>query len=271
MSIWILKHGSIVAEIARLFVVEWSWTMNRRTLILAAAVFLIAYNSSPSSASAENTAGGARVSSSAQSPIIEATTSISMDLSGWQTGQVAIADVLTFGGSQPTITAPDGWQLIRDDSTSTTRQSLYWHAIGANDPSSASWTFSEPVDAQGAILLLDNVASDSPVDTTSGNTGGDAGGVLTAKPVTTTSDGDLVLAFNATDFGAYRYTMCKDCSGLKPKMPENASVVVDQEAAAREYWILANYQDQTGDTEAQISGAPQFFNWVAAQVAIKRN
>jgi hypothetical protein len=243
--------------------------MIRRTFIVVATVFLVTYNSSPSLAGAESSVGGARVGSSAQAPFVEATTSLSMDLSGWQPGQVAIADVLTFGGPQPTITPPDGWQLIRDDSTATTRQSLYWHAIGGNEPSSASWTFSDPVDAQGAILLLDNVAADSPVDTASGNTGGDTGGVLTAKSVTTTSDGDLVLAFNATDFGAYRHTICKDCSGLKPKMPDNATVALDQESTPREYWILANYQSQTGDTEAQISGAPQFFNWVATQVAIR--
>jgi len=244
--------------------------MIRRTLIVISAAFLVTYISSTVSASTENTVGGARVISSAQAPIMKATTSLSLDLSAQQTGQLAIADVLTYGGSQPTITAPDGWQLIRDDSTATTRQSLYWHTIGGNDSVTASWTFSDPVDAQGAVLLLDNVASD-PVDSTSGNTGGDAGGVLTAKSVTTTSDGDLILAFNATDFGAYRPTVCKNCSELKPKLPENASVVVNQESTAREYWILANYQDQTGDTEAQISGAPQFFNWVSAQVAIKRN
>ena len=243
--------------------------MIRRTLVAVVAVFLVTYNSSPSSASAENTVGGARVVSSTQAPIIKAATSLSVDLSGQQAGQVAIADVLTYGGSQPTITAPDGWQLIRDDSSATTRQSLYWHTIGGNDSSTATFTFSEPVDAQGASLLLDNVSSDSPVETSSGNAGGDAGGVLTAKSVATTSDGDLILAFNATDFGAYRPTDCKDCSGLRPAMPENASVVVDHETTPLEYWILANYQNQTGDTEAQVSGAPQFFNWVAAQVAIK--
>jgi hypothetical protein len=243
-----------------------------RTLVaVASAAFLVAYSSSPSSASAETPAGGAAVVSSAQSPISKATTSLSLDLSGQQSGQVAIADVLTYGGSQPTITPPDGWQLIRDDSTATTRQSLYWHAMSANESGAVSWTFSDPVDAQGAILVLDNVASDSPVDTTSGNTGGDAGGKLTAKSVATTSDGDLVLAFNATDFGAFRPTICKDCSGLKPAMPENASVVVDHESTALEYWILANYPNQSGDTETQVSGAPQFFNWVAAQVAIRRN
>lgn len=245
--------------------------MIRRTLVAVVAVFLVTHISSPASASTANPAGGVGVVSSAQAPVMKGTTSLSLDLNGAQTGQVAIADVLTYDGSQPTITAPDGWQLIRDDSTATTRQSLYWHAIGGNDSGTATFTFSEPVDAQGAILLLDNVASNSPVDSTSGNTGGDAGGVLTAKSVATTSDGDLVLAFNATDFGAYRFTDCKDCSGLKPQLPENASVVVDHETTALEYWILANDQSQVGDTDAQISGAPQFFNWVAAQVAIRRD
>ena len=189
-------------------------------------------------------------------------------MSGWQTGQVAIADVLTYGGQRPTITAPDGWQLIRDDSTATTRQSLYWHAIGGDDSNSASWTFSEPVDAQGAILLLDNVASDAPVDTSSGNTGG-LNGTMTANSVATTSDGDLILAFDATDFGSFRDASCGICGGLNPTLPENESVVLNQEATGLEYWILASSQSQMGQTDPQVSVAAQFYNWVAAQVAIK--
>lgn len=245
--------------------------MIRPTLIAVAAVFLVTYNSSPSSGSAENPVGAASVVSSAEAPMTKGTTSLSLDWGpNGQTGQLAIADVLSYGGPQPTITAPDGWQLIRDDYTQTTRQSLYWHAIQADDSGTASWTFSEPVDAQGAILLVDNVGSDSPVDMTSGNTGGEAGGLLTAKSVATTSDGDLILAFNATDFGAYRPTVCKKCDGLNPELPPNASVIINHESTALEYWILANYQSQMGDTEDQVSGAPQFFNWVAAQVAIRQ-
>jgi len=244
--------------------------MIRQTLIAVAAVFLVTYNSSPSSGSAENAAGGPNVVSSAEAPMMKGTTSLALNLGpNGQTAQIAIADVLSYGGSQPTITAPDGWQLIRDDYTQTTRQSLYWHAIGPNDSNTASWTFSEPVDAQGAILLLDNVALDSPVDAASGNTGGASGGLLTAKSVATTSDGDLILSFNATDFGAYRPTVCTQCDELNPKLPENASVVVNHETTALEYWILANYQSPVGSTEVQVSYAPQFFNWVAAQVAIR--
>ena len=116
-----------------------------------------------------------------------------------QAGQVAIADVMTYGGPKTAITPPDGWQLIRDDSTPTTRQSLYWHAIQANDPSSSTWTFSAPVDAQGAIVLLDNVAADAPVDMSNGKTG-TGGDREVAASMTTTADGDLILIFKATDF-----------------------------------------------------------------------
>jgi hypothetical protein len=93
---------------------------------------------------------------------------------------------------------------------------------------------------------------------------------MIAKSVATTADGDLILAFNATDFGAYRNTACSICSGLNPTLPADVSVVLNHEATALEYWILANYQNQVGDTEVQTSSAPQVFDWVAAQVAIKR-
>ncbi|MGA9724880.1 MAG: hypothetical protein WBQ86_20665 [Candidatus Binatus sp.] len=241
----------------------------RATLIGVAAVFLVAFNSSPPSAGAENTAGGVSVVASAQAPVTKGTTSLSLDVSqNSQIGQVAIADVITYGGPRPTIAAPDGWELIREDFTPTTRQSLYWHAIQGGDPGTPEWTFSEPVDAQGAVVLLDNVASDAPVDASSGNTGG-LNGTMTAKSVATTSDGDLILAFNATDFGSYRSASCGICGGLNPTLPENESVVLNQEATGLEYWILASAQSQMGQTDPQVSDAAQFYNWVAAQVAIK--
>src|SRR5260370_37191433 len=162
--------------------------MIKRTLVLAAAVFLVACNSGPPPGSATNTVGGANVVSSAQAPRATKTTSRSLD---WgkkgQAGQIAVADVMTYGGPKLTITAPDGWQKIRDDSTSTTRQSLYWHAIQPDDPSTATWTFSGRVDAQGAMVLLDNIAAASPVDVSSGKTGG--GDTAYSDSVTTTADG----------------------------------------------------------------------------------
>lgn len=234
--------------------------MIKRALMAAAAVFAVAACNFGQNQTMDNTVGGANVVSTAQAPMASATTSLSLD---WgtkaQAGQIALADVLSYGGPKPTITAPTGWQLIRDDSTQTTRQSLYWHAVQAKDPSTATWTFSEPVDAQGALLLLDNTAPGVPVDITSGNTG--SGGTATANSIVTTANGDLILAFYATDFGG---------PGLSPTMPTNVESILDQEMKSHEYWILANYQNQIGSTENAASTVSQLFNWVAAQIAIKR-
>jgi hypothetical protein len=233
--------------------------MTRYALIAVAAVFVVGCNSSPSQTT-ENTVGGANVVSSAKTPMTKGATSLSLDWgSKAQAGQVAIADVLSYGGSKPTITAPAGWQLIRDDSTKTTRQSLYWRAIQANDAGTATWTFSEPVDAQGAVVLLDNAAATAPVDVTSGNTG--VGGTATAKSITTTADGDLILLYYGTDF---------HLPGLGLEEKGGARVLINQQEASHEFWILASYQDRNGATEQTEFSYPQIFEWAAAQVAIKR-
>lgn len=240
----------------------------RYVLLAVASVFIAGCTSGPSQTS-ENTVGGASVVSSAKAPFKEAATSLILNWgSKAKPGQFAIADVMTYSGSKPKITAPAGWQLISDASTATTRQSLYGHTVAASDPSTPTWTFSEPVDVQGAIVLLENTASGWPIDATSHNTGG--GGVVVAKSIATTSDGDLILSFNATDFGAYRQHVCTVCDGLNPQLPPDASVVINHESTAREYWILANYQTQPAETETQESGTGQILNWVASQVAIKR-
>lgn len=233
--------------------------MIKRALIVTIAVLAFGCQSG-SSLTAENTVGGANVVASTQTPMAQSTTSLTLD---WgkkgQPGQVAIADVLSYSGNKPKITAPTGWQLIRDDSSKTTRQSLYWHAIQPNDPSTATWAFSEPVDAQGAIVLIANAETTTPVDVSSGNT--DISGTLIPKSVVTTGDGSLVLLFYSTDF---------HLPGLGPKMPENTTTVMDLESASHEYWILAAYQAGAGPTEDKPCGQGQLFNWAAAQVAIKR-
>lgn len=233
--------------------------MIKRALMGAAAVFIVACNPGPPPASSTNTVGGADVIASTHSKMATATTSLALD---WgkkaQAGQVAIADVMTYGGPKTAITAPDGWKLIRDDSTATTRQSLYWHAIQASDPSTSTWNFSAPVDAQGAIVLLSNVAPGAPVDMSNAKTG--SGGSLKSSTMTTTADGDLVLIFKSTDFGN---------SPLQAQVPGDMSAVVAQEKSPHQYWILATYQGQNGATEETDFEFPQLVNWVAAQVAIK--
>jgi hypothetical protein len=223
-------------------------------VILAAAV--AACNPSQQE-TPETVTGGASVSSYAQTPLAKATTSLALDGSKAKPGQFAIADVISYGGAKPTITAPEGWTLLRDDSSPATRQSLYWHLIKANDPS-PTWTFSEPVDAQGAILLLDNVAADNPIDGSSGNTGGPG---VVAKSVTTTKGGGFILAFFATNFGG---------GGLGEQCPSSVSVILSQESQPREYWVVGSYQGRKGDTPEVSCPSGQLYNAVAAQVAIAR-
>jgi hypothetical protein len=234
--------------------------MTRYALIAVAAIFIAGCNSSPQPLSAENTVGGASVAGFTGVPMAQATTSLTLD---WgekgKAGQIAIADLLSFNGSKPKISAPDGWHFIRDDASASTRQSLYWHSIQANDPSAATWTFDTPVDTKGAIVLLDNAALDSPVDMSSGKT--DTSGTLNAKSVVTTADGDLILLFYATDF---------HIPGLAPKLPPDTRTVTDQEDASHEYWILTTYQSQNGATDDIAVGEGQLFSWTAAQVAIRR-
>ena len=236
-----------------------SGVMFKHVLVALTVIFVIGCHSAPSQ-TAENTVNGANVVSTAQTPMATATTTLALD---WgpkgQSSQVAIADVLTYSGAKPTITAPAGWALIRDDSTKTVRQSLYWHEVAANDASSSTWTFSEPVDAQGAVLLLDNVASGTPVDVSSGNT--DVSGTLDAKSVVTTSDGDLILTFWATDYSH---------PSLNPVMPANTKTLLNLETPSNQYWVLASYQNESGATEDNVIGGGQLFSWVAAQVAVKR-
>jgi hypothetical protein len=233
--------------------------MIKRALMGAAAFLLVACNPGGSpSGSATNTVGGADVVASTQTKMTTATKSLSLDPGkAAQAGQVAIADVITYGGPKVTITAPDGWQLIRDDSTPTTRQSLYWHAIQANDPS-PTWSFSTPVDAQGAVVLLSNVAPGAPVDMSNAKTG--TGGDLKSASMTTTADGDLILILKATDFSN---------APLHWQAAGDMTAVVAQENAPHQYWILAYWQGQNGTTEETEFSFPQLVNWVATQIAIK--
>jgi hypothetical protein len=235
--------------------------MRKHTLPAALIALAVAYCSASPAQCAQNIPA----SSFAQVPPATDTVSLTLDWgSQAQAGQLAIADVLTYNGASPTIEPPAGWSLIRDDSSPSTRQSLYWHVIEGNDPGAQTWLFNEPVDAQGVVLLLDDVAENAPVDTSSGNIG--HGGTLTADSVATAGDGDFVVAFYATDFGGGGLF---GVGGIGSMIPSNTSVIVAQAEAPLEYWILAT--DQSGNQDGGDANCvtPQLFNWVAAQVAFR--
>jgi hypothetical protein len=198
--------------------------------------------------------------STTQTPMPTEVASIVLNTpSAVQSGQLLIASLMTFAGVAPTITPPSGWQLIRDDISPTTRQSLYYHFADAND-AAAEWKFSQPVFAQGVVLTLDNVWATDPIDVSSGMTG--PKDQVKAPALTTTDDGDLILVFFATDFAF-------DAPG--PSFPDNTVAIVNQVSDPDPYWIFASYQARRGDVAEADSPTPQLYNAAAAQVAIRRH
>jgi hypothetical protein len=233
--------------------------MKRYALTAAFTIFLSACNFSPPSQRAVNTVSGATVNSYELTSLIAGTKNLSLQWdSDGRPGRVVIADVLTYGSGKTSIAPPAGWSLIRDDNTRSVRQSLYWHALQAGEPNIQIWTFNEPVDSQGAALVLGGSAVANPVDASSGSSG--AGFKLAAEPVTTASDGDLILVFYASDF-----------KGTAPghDTPANMGLILDQ-TDVHPYWVIGSYQGRKGKTEKAMCAAAQVFEWVAAQVAITR-
>lgn len=249
----------------------------RRFLPAVLTVFIAACNSSPAPEGHLATFGGASVISLA-TPVTKKTRSLEL---GWLMvgvpGQFAIADLLTYGGANLTISAPPGWTLVRQDTNPSIpnpvipplKQSIYWHIIQPNEPGTQTWSFSERVSAQGSIILLDNISPAAPVDASSGNPGLGNDNPM-ANSVTTTSDGDLVLFFYATDYGG---------PGLTPLMPSTPAAVhvpipgfgriVDRTLMENEYWVDAAYQASRGKTTNAVSVIVQPSTWIAAQVALR--
>jgi hypothetical protein len=115
-------------------------------------------------------------------------------------GDFLVANVSVNGGSSAGITAPAEWTLIRrtDNGTSIGIAS-YGKVAGASEPSSYTWTISPQTRAAGGITAYAGIDTASPIDVSSGATG--RGKVATAPSVTTTQDGNQVLALFASNFG----------------------------------------------------------------------
>jgi hypothetical protein len=88
----------------------------------------------------------------------------------------------------PTITAPDGWTLVRQlNNTNANANSLaiYIKVAAAFEPSSYSWTLSASTGAAGGIQTFYNVDTTTPIDTENGLT--TPSGTTHATPSITTA------------------------------------------------------------------------------------
>jgi len=245
--------------------------MNRVTLVALFAGALAACNSAPSSQG--------NIAVFGNSYVVSFVTPYAPEISRlpvrWYSmavpGQLAIADILSYGRVGQNIDAPAGWALIRDDSIESAppiRQTLYWHVVSADDSDTQIWKFKEPVDAQGAIVLLDNMDINSPLDASTGNVGG--GNLPTAKSVVTTRRSDLIMLAYATNYSG------PGLGPLLPSTPEAVHVLIpgmsrllDRSDEINEYWIDATYQATEGSTPNSICVIVQNSAWVAAQIALR--
>jgi hypothetical protein len=113
--------------------------------------------------------------------------------SGVQSGDVLVAEVAVRG--TPTITPPLGWILIRTDVSGTPQtQAAYYKVAGGSEPSSYTWTFSVSEGAVGGILAYTGASTSNPIDAQGGQVNAKST-LLTAPSITTTANGDALVAF----------------------------------------------------------------------------
>ncbi len=111
---------------------------------------------------------------------------------GLQAGDAMVAGITVSG--TPTVTAPAGWTLVRNDSRSSTlRQVVYVKIAGSSEPASYTWTFSSSAGAAGEISAYIGVDQTTPVDASAGQSSASSTSI-SVPSVTTTSDGDLLVA-----------------------------------------------------------------------------
>jgi hypothetical protein len=121
-------------------------------------------------------------------------------------GDLLIAGLYVRGA--PSVTAPAGWTLIRQDGSAFS----YRRVAGASEPASYTWTYPENHTAAGAIAAYTGVDTSDPVQVTSGRVNGKSVS-LTAPSITTTKPGTMVVGV----FGVGRKTTINRPSGMKER------------------------------------------------------
>ncbi len=110
-------------------------------------------------------------------------------------GDLLLAQVTVKGGTDQTITAPQGWTLLRrDDETDKVGQAIYYRLAAAGDPASWAWTFSSKTQASGGIVTYTGIDAASPIDASSGTSVHDQASV-TAPSLTTSVRNAVVVGF----------------------------------------------------------------------------
>ncbi|HSL28108.1 MAG TPA: MBG domain-containing protein [Anaerolineales bacterium] len=175
---------------------------------------------------------------------------------GTATGDFLLAQITVEKGSDVTITAPAGWNLVlRTNHSTDLGQAIYYKFAAAGDPANYVWTFSQAVKAAGGIARYTGVDTTNPIVTSSGNTG--TSNPLTALSVNATTNSVLVALF-----GVKKNTTLTDPGGMTNRYSRQNPQDVSIRAADQ----LITTAGATGN---RTSNAASVDKWVAQMVVLR--
>ena len=121
-------------------------------------------------------------------------------------GDVMIAAVAmgsTGSAAAPVFTPPTGWTLVkRLDRNNDTALAVYWHAAGAAEPMSYTWTLSTMIEGVAWISCYANVDAAAPIEAQMGLVIETTGPAYTTPAITTTIGYSMIVATFATHAAA---------------------------------------------------------------------
>ncbi len=146
-------------------------------------------------------------------------TSIALTMpTGFLPRDLLVAELAVRGGTDVTVTPPDGWtQALNATDTTLLRQVTYYHVAAAGDPASATFTFSGTAPTQqavGGVSAFYGMKTTSLVDAFSSAAANGTSTSASAPAITTQAPGSLLLGAFASATG----TTFSTASGMSERV-----------------------------------------------------
>lgn len=147
--------------------------------------------SSSVSATTPPAAGGIAFRSAATAANGTATTVVVPAPAGVTAGDVLVAGITTRG--VPTVTAPAGWTVVRNDVNGTTlRQVVYTKVATTAEPASYTWTLSASKAGVGQVLSYTGVSTTAPVDVAGAAVNASSSSIVSPSVTTSVPNAEIV-------------------------------------------------------------------------------
>lgn len=127
-------------------------------------------------------------------------------------GDLLLANIVFNGGSSETISAPEGWILIRrTDNAAKITIASYYKIATQSDPPTFSWNITPQSSAAGGITRIGGVDAAAAIDTLADAVGH---GTSATAPSITTSAADEIITLYAIDIGKQNSGGFSTASGM---------------------------------------------------------